>query len=61
MYTHFVVAFIGSMGLAFYKGWLLALVCLSSLPVTLIAVGLVAVVSVFFIQSIFKIKILLFR
>lgn len=53
MYTHFVVAFIGSMGLAFYKGWLLALVCLSSLPVTLIAVGLVAVVSIFFIQSIF--------
>lgn len=61
MYTHFVVAFIGSMGLAFYKGWLLALVCLSSLPVTLIAVGLVAVVSIFFSLINFSINFLLFR
>lgn len=48
MYTHFVISFIGCMALAFAKGWLLALVCLASLPVTMIAVGSVAVVSILF-------------
>ncbi|XP_014102285.3 ATP-dependent translocase ABCB1 [Bactrocera oleae] len=43
MFVHFIVAFIGSLALAFYKGWELSLVCLSSLPVTFIALSLVAV------------------
>uniref|UniRef100_A0A0K8VT37 ABC-type xenobiotic transporter n=1 Tax=Bactrocera latifrons TaxID=174628 RepID=A0A0K8VT37_BACLA len=43
MFVHFIVAFIGSLVLAFIKGWELSLVCLSSLPVTFIAMGLVAV------------------
>lgn len=43
MFIHYMVAFAGSLILAFYKGWQLALVCLSSLPVTFIAMGLVAV------------------
>ncbi|XP_037828263.1 ATP-dependent translocase ABCB1 [Lucilia sericata] len=43
MFVHYMVAFAGSIILAFYKGWQLALVCLCSLPVTFIAMGLVAV------------------
>ncbi|XP_039955040.1 ATP-dependent translocase ABCB1 isoform X1 [Bactrocera neohumeralis] len=43
MFVHFIVAFIGSLVLAFIKGWELALVCLSSLPVTFIAIGIVGV------------------
>ncbi|XP_075165554.1 multi drug resistance 50 [Haematobia irritans] len=43
MFVHFMVAFAGSIILAFIKGWQLALVCLCSLPVTFIAMGLVAV------------------
>jgi ATP-binding cassette subfamily B (MDR/TAP) protein 1 len=43
-FMHFMGAFVGSLILALTKGWLLALVCLSSLPVTLIAVGIVSVV-----------------
>lgn len=46
MFVHFMVAFAGSIALAFYKGWQLALVCLCSLPVTFIAMGLVAVVCI---------------
>ncbi|XP_011185431.1 ATP-dependent translocase ABCB1 [Zeugodacus cucurbitae] len=42
MFVHFMVAFVGSLSLAFYKGWELSLVCLSSLPVTFIALGLVS-------------------
>jgi len=41
---HFMASFVGCIILAFVKGWLLALVCLSSLPITLIAVGIVSVV-----------------
>lgn len=47
MFVHFIVAFIGSLALAFYKGWELSLVCLSSLPVTFIALSLVAVVRIY--------------
>ncbi|XP_037948708.1 ATP-dependent translocase ABCB1-like isoform X1 [Teleopsis dalmanni] len=43
MFVHFMVAFAGSIVLAFIKGWQLALVCLTSLPVTFLAMGLVAV------------------
>lgn len=43
MFIHYMVAFAGSIILAFYKGWQLALVCLCSLPVTFIAMGIVAV------------------
>lgn len=45
MFVHFMVAFLGSIILAFVKGWELALVCLSSLPVTLISVGIVGVLT----------------
>ncbi|KAJ9585114.1 hypothetical protein L9F63_020544, partial [Diploptera punctata] len=44
-YQHFMLSAVGGLALAFTKGWLLALVCLSSLPVTMIAVGIVAVIS----------------
>ncbi|KAM8712490.1 hypothetical protein ACLKA7_012923 [Drosophila subpalustris] len=43
IFVHFIVAFIGSIVLAFVKGWQLSLVCLTSLPVTFIAMGFVAV------------------
>ncbi|XP_066997611.2 ATP-dependent translocase ABCB1 [Anabrus simplex] len=45
MFIHFQVAFIGSLVLAFMKGWELALVCLISFPVTMISMGIVAIVS----------------
>lgn len=41
IFIMFQVAFISSIIVAFVKGWLLALVCLVSLPVTLISVGVV--------------------
>lgn len=41
IFIMFQVAFISSIIVAFVKGWLLALVCLVSLPVTLISVGIV--------------------
>lgn len=44
MFVHFMVAFIGSIVLALVKGWQLALVCMASLPVTFIVVGIVAMV-----------------
>ena len=50
-YIHFLLASVGSLALAFTKGWLLALVCLSSLPVTMISIGLVAIVSITHILS----------
>ncbi|XP_034477395.1 ATP-dependent translocase ABCB1 [Drosophila innubila] len=43
IFVHFIVAFIGSIVLAFVKGWQLALVCLTSLPVTFVAMGFVAI------------------
>uniref|UniRef100_W8B7Y6 ABC-type xenobiotic transporter n=1 Tax=Ceratitis capitata TaxID=7213 RepID=W8B7Y6_CERCA len=43
MFVHYIVAFIGSLVLAFIKGWQLSLVCLTSLPVTLISLSLVTV------------------
>ncbi|XP_001975658.3 multidrug resistance protein 1A [Drosophila erecta] len=42
MFVHYLVAFVGSLVLAFVKGWQLALVCLTSLPLTFVAMGLVA-------------------
>lgn len=44
MFVHFMVAFVGSIVLALVKGWQLALVCMASLPVTFIVVGIVAMV-----------------
>ncbi|KAM7343054.1 ATP-dependent translocase ABCB1-like [Cochliomyia hominivorax] len=43
MFLHYIVAFAGSIILAIFKGWQLALVCLSSLPVTLISMGIVSI------------------
>ncbi|KAL9915299.1 multi drug resistance 50 [Glossina fuscipes fuscipes] len=45
MFLHFFAAFGGCIVFAFIKGWQLSLVCLSSLPVTFIAMGLVGVVT----------------
>lgn len=45
MFIRFLTAFIGAIVLAFVKGWLLAFVCLSSLPVTMISMGIVSVVT----------------
>lgn len=45
MYVHYIVAFLSSITLAFVLGWQLALVCLASLPVTMISVGIVAVIT----------------
>lgn len=42
--VHFMGSFVGCIILAFVKGWLLALVCLASFPITLIAIGIVSVV-----------------
>lgn len=41
IFVMFMVAFLSSLILAFAMGWLLALVCLVSLPVTMISVGVV--------------------
>ncbi|EDW61888.1 ATP-dependent translocase ABCB1 [Drosophila virilis] len=43
IFVNLMVAFVGSIILAFVKGWQLSLVCLSSLPVTLIAMSFVAI------------------
>ncbi|XP_017069092.1 ATP-dependent translocase ABCB1 [Drosophila eugracilis] len=43
MFIHYLVSFVGSLVLAFIKGWQLSLVCLTSLPLTFIAMGLVSV------------------
>ncbi|KAH8301534.1 hypothetical protein KR059_005587 [Drosophila kikkawai] len=43
MFVHYFVSFVGSLVLAFVKGWQLSLVCLTSLPLTFIAMGLVSV------------------
>ncbi|BFG04641.1 ATP-dependent translocase ABCB1 [Drosophila madeirensis] len=43
MFIHYLVSFVGSLVLAFVKGWQLSLVCLTSLPLTFIAMGLVSV------------------
>lgn len=45
MFVHFLVAFLGSIILALVKGWQLALVCLSAMPVTFIVMGLVAMIT----------------
>ncbi|XP_049957820.1 ATP-dependent translocase ABCB1-like [Schistocerca serialis cubense] len=41
MFVHMVVTFLGSVGLALYRGWELALICLISLPVSVIAISIV--------------------
>lgn len=45
LYIHFIGAFIGSLIMALVKGWELALICLISLPVTAIIMGVVAFLS----------------
>lgn len=45
MFLHFMIAFIGSIILALAKGWQLALVCMASLPVSFIVVGVVAMIT----------------
>ena len=44
MFIHFQATFLASLILALVKGWQLALICLISLPVTMIAIGIVALV-----------------
>lgn len=51
MFVHFMVAFVGSIVLALVRGWQLALVCMASLPVTFIVVGIVAMVITFWLYS----------
>lgn len=45
MFVYFMVGFISSITLALVKGWQLALICMASLPVTFIVVGVVSVVN----------------
>ncbi|XP_055373170.1 ATP-dependent translocase ABCB1 [Condylostylus longicornis] len=45
MFIHYVVAFIGCISLALGKGWLLALACLASLPITMASMGVVAIIT----------------
>ncbi|XP_059608889.1 ATP-dependent translocase ABCB1 isoform X1 [Phlebotomus argentipes] len=45
MFAMFMVACVASIIVAFVYGWLLALVCLASLPVTMISVGIVGVLT----------------
>lgn len=45
MFIHFVTAFLGCIVLAFINGWELTLICLVSMPVTMISIGIVASVS----------------
>lgn len=45
IFINFLVAFIASLALAFAKGWQLALVCLTSLPVTLISLSIVGMIT----------------
>ncbi|KAF5286694.1 hypothetical protein FQA39_LY16177 [Lamprigera yunnana] len=42
MFLHFQVTFVASLILALVKGWELALICLTSLPITMISIGIVA-------------------
>lgn len=44
MFINFIASFIALLVLALIKGWELALICLVSLPVTMIALGVVALV-----------------
>lgn len=45
MFINFIAAFIALLILALYRGWKLALICLVSLPVTMVALGIVALVT----------------
>lgn len=45
MFVYFMVGFVSSIVLALVKGWQLALICMASLPVTFIVVGVVSVVN----------------
>lgn len=45
MFVYFIVAFISSLILALVKGWELALICLISLPVTMVALGVVVLLT----------------
>jgi ATP-binding cassette, subfamily B (MDR/TAP), member 1 len=45
MFIHFLTAFLGCIVLAFINGWELTLICLISMPVTLISISIVAMVS----------------
>ncbi|KAK5639991.1 hypothetical protein RI129_010802 [Pyrocoelia pectoralis] len=45
MFINFQVAFVASLTLALVKGWELALICLTSLPITMISIGIVAILT----------------
>lgn len=45
MFLHFQVAFVASIILALVKGWELALICLTSLPISMISLGVVALLT----------------
>ncbi|CAG2064048.1 unnamed protein product, partial [Timema podura] len=42
MFANYITAFFASLILAFVKGWELTLICLTSLPVTMFAMGLIS-------------------
>ncbi|XP_018319200.1 multidrug resistance protein 1 [Agrilus planipennis] len=44
-FTHMMFTFLGCVILALVKGWELALICLTSLPVTMVCIGIIAVVT----------------
>lgn len=46
IFMQFLIAFLSSIVLAFIKGWLMTLVCLVSLPLTVISMSLIAVVCI---------------
>lgn len=45
MFIYMQAVFVASLILAFIKGWELALVCLTSLPLSLICIGIIGCVS----------------
>lgn len=47
MAIHFFSAFLGSLILALVTGWQLALVCMASVPVSFVLIGVAAIVSTF--------------
>jgi ATP-binding cassette subfamily B (MDR/TAP) protein 1 len=44
MFVHFQAAFVASLIMALVKGWELALICLISLPVSMVAIGIIGIV-----------------
>jgi ATP-binding cassette subfamily B (MDR/TAP) protein 1 len=45
MFVHFQAAFVASLIMALVKGWELALICLISLPVSMVAIGIIGILT----------------